>query len=326
MLRRVRARLDRDFGEGAVAVATAGRRGLPGAGPRAEPGAGQFCRERQGPQPLDRLSQAVGDLRAAALVAARRVRADGQHQAGRVRDGAGHASAGCRPRLTRWLMDLFTRCVLGLRVTPVSTKSVDARLGAVQEALGPPEVPEGWPPGGGLALSRGARDAGRGCGPGRKGRVSLGPPCCPTLSWSITGSIYLSEHVTSACARLGISVQPAPALHADRQVAGRARFFRTLGEGLLEGRCPGLQGAGRVQPGEVDCELDAFFYLGELEAIIREWVAVVYHRRPHDSLTDPRLPGLTMSPVQRFPDTGIAPGRAGSRSPATRTCGWSSCR
>src|SRR5260370_3597809 len=84
------------------------------------------------------------------------------------------------------------------------------------------------------------------------------------------------------------------------------RFFRTLGEGLLEA-LPGYKGPDVFSRGK-DCELDAFFYLGELEAIIREWVAVVYHRRPHDSLTDPRLPGLTMSPVQRF-GYGIA--RAG---------------
>lgn len=84
------------------------------------------------------------------------------------------------------------------------------------------------------------------------------------------------------------------------------RFFRTLGEGLLEA-LPGYKGPDVFSRGK-DCELDAFFYLGELEAIIREWVAVVYHRRPHGSLTDPRLPGLMMSPVQRF-GYGIA--RAG---------------
>lgn len=47
----------------------------------------------------------------------------------------------------------------------------------------------------------------------------------------------------------------------------------------------------------LDPESDAFFYLDELEAIIQEWVAVVYHYRPHDSLVDPHLPALRMSPA-----------------------------
>jgi hypothetical protein len=58
----------------------------------------------------------------------------------------------------------------------------------------------------------------------------------------------------------------------------------------------------------LDPESDAFFYLDELEAIIREWVAVVYHHRPHDSLVDPHLPGLRMSPAMMF-EHGMA--RAG---------------
>ena len=55
------------------------------------------------------------------------------------------------------------------------------------------------------------------------------------------------------------------------------RFFRTLGEGLLEA-LPGYKGPDVFSRGK-DCELDAFFYLGELEAIIREWVAVVFTDR-----------------------------------------------
>ncbi|WP_245699535.1 hypothetical protein [Streptomyces roseifaciens] len=50
------------------------------------------------------------------------------------------------------------------------------------------------------------------------------------------------------------------------------------------------------------------FFLDELEAIIREWVAVVYHCRPHSGLVDPGLPGLRMSPAQMF-EHGMA--RAG---------------
>ena len=88
-LRRVRARLDRDFGEGAVPAPQGGAayRALD----ELSWGRGSF---RGAPRAGARSPAAVGDLRAAALVTARRVRADGQHQAGRVRDGAGHAPLG----------------------------------------------------------------------------------------------------------------------------------------------------------------------------------------------------------------------------------------
>jgi Mu transposase, C-terminal len=84
------------------------------------------------------------------------------------------------------------------------------------------------------------------------------------------------------------------------------RFFRTIREDLLQA-LPGYKGPD-VHSRGLDPESEAFFYLDELEAIIREWVAVVYHHRPHDSLVDPHVPGLRMSPATMF-EHGIA--RAG---------------
>jgi hypothetical protein len=63
------------------------------------------------------------------------------------------------------------------------------------------------------------------------------------------------------------------------------RFFRTLREGLLEA-LPGYKGPDVFSRGK-DAEQDAFFYLGELEAIIREWVA-----------------SITGSPMTRSPTRG----------------------
>lgn len=40
------------------------------------------------------------------------------------------------------------------------------------------------------------------------------------------------------------------------------------------------------------------FFLDELEEIVREWIEVVYHCRPHAGLVDPCVPGLRMSPAQ----------------------------
>ncbi|MGH3949586.1 MAG: hypothetical protein ACRDSE_10725 [Pseudonocardiaceae bacterium] len=47
------------------------------------------------------------------------------------------------------------------------------------------------------------------------------------------GKIYVSEHLTSVCQRLGISIQPAR-LRTGRDKGPVERFFRTLREDLLQ--------------------------------------------------------------------------------------------
>jgi transposase InsO family protein len=296
-LRRVRARLDRDFGEGCVSA----------------PKGGAAYRA------LDELSRGLGSFSGSAK--ARRSIADRPAACyGRLRstrpgeyvllDSTRLDVFAMEPVTLRWVqaeltiaMDLFTRCIVGLRVTPVSTKSVDV-ASVLFEAVCPPEAPPEWPaeaawPYHGVPEAL-VVDAGRADGP-----RFTGPGLLPDTIVIDHGSIYVSEHVTSACARLGISIQPTrPYTPTDKSPV--ERFFRTLREGLLEA-LPGYKGPDVFSRGK-DAEHDAFFYLGELEAIIREWIAVVYHRRPHESLIDPRLPGLAMSPVQRY-GYGIA--RAG---------------
>ena len=119
------------------------------------------------------------------------------------------------------------------------------------------------------------------------------------------GKVYVSEHLTSVCRRMGISIQPAR-LRTGRDKGPVERYFRTLREGLLQA-LPGYKGPDIHSRGESP-EDDAFFFLDELEAIIREWTAMVYHRRPHASLVDPGVPGLRMSPAKMF-EHGMA--RAG---------------
>ena len=49
----------------------------------------------------------------------------------------------------------------------------------------------------------------------------------------------------------------------------------------------------------------AFFYLHELEMVIREWVALVYHRAAHGGLAVPEWPHLELSPNQMY-EIGVA--------------------
>ncbi|MEU0877496.1 Mu transposase C-terminal domain-containing protein [Lentzea sp. NPDC005914] len=119
------------------------------------------------------------------------------------------------------------------------------------------------------------------------------------------GKIYVSEHLTSVCRRMGISIQPAR-LRTGRDKGPVERFFRTLREDLLQA-LPGYKGPD-VHSRGLNPEGEAFFFLDELEAIIREWIATVYHHKPHSSLVDPHLPKLRMSPAMMF-EHGVA--RAG---------------
>ncbi len=111
------------------------------------------------------------------------------------------------PVTLRWVrceltiaMDLYSRCVTGLRLSPVSTKSVDAAL-VLFEALRPgsrQHTSGGLLPYAGLPEVVVAGD----------GTAGLAGVAAETLVVD-HGKIYLSDHLLSVCARLGISVQPA---------------------------------------------------------------------------------------------------------------------
>jgi transposase InsO family protein len=216
------------------------------------------------------------------------------------------------PVTLRWMqaeltvaMDWYTRCVCGIRITPVSTKSVDAAATLFQVSR-PCPAGKDWPkhavwPEHGMPRSV-LVDVDAVDGPLTG---AAGPAVMPETIVIDHGKIYVSEHLTSVCRRMGISIQPAR-LRTGRDKGPVERFFRTLREDLLQA-LPGYKGPD-VHSRGLDPESEAFFYLDELEAIIREWVGVVYHHRPHDSLVDPGVPGLRMSPAAMF-SHGIA--RAG---------------
>jgi transposase InsO family protein len=214
------------------------------------------------------------------------------------------------PVTCRWLgaqltvaQDLFTRCICGLRVTPVSTKAVDV-AGVLYQSMVPQPVPEGWPE--------------QACWPyhgvpqhlvfTEDGRLPGVPVCPPETLVVDHGKAFLSAHVISVCTQLGISIQPAQPNKPTVE-----RFFRTLREGLIQ-YLPAYKGPDIYSRGE-KVEDQAFFFLHELEDLIREWVALVYHRTPHDGLTVPEWPHLKLSPNEMY-EIGVA--RAGLlRIPAT---------
>ncbi|MFJ4513355.1 helix-turn-helix domain-containing protein [Streptomyces sp. NPDC088816] len=214
------------------------------------------------------------------------------------------------PMTLRWVqaelsvsMDWYTRCITGIRLTPVSTKAVDVSA-VLYQSFRPWPAGRDWPrhavwPEHGIPWTV-LVDVDATEGPGL-----ASPPLVPETLVVDHGKVYVSEHLTSVCRRMGISIQPAR-LRTGRDKGPVERFFRTLREDLLQA-LPGYKGPDIHSRGESP-EDDAFFFLDELESIIREWTAVVYHSRPHSGLGDPGLPGLRMSPAKMF-EHGMA--RAG---------------
>ena len=116
------------------------------------------------------------------------------------------------------------------------------------------------------------------------------------------GKIYLSDHTRGVCERLGISIQPAiPDKPTDKPAL--ERFFRTLRQSLLE-HLPGYKGPDVAARGR-NVEGEAFYYVTELEQIIREWVGRIYHHTGHAGLVDPLERSVALSPAEMF-DRGVA--------------------
>jgi len=119
------------------------------------------------------------------------------------------------------------------------------------------------------------------------------------------GKAFLSAHVIGVCTRLGVSIQPAqPKKPTDKPTC--ERFFKTLREGVIQ-HLPAYTGPDIYSRGE-HVEDAAFLFVHELEDIVREWIALVYHRSRQDGLAVPEWPRLKLSPNEMY-ETGVA--RAG---------------
>ena len=205
------------------------------------------------------------------------------------------------PVTLRWVnteltvaMDLYDRCITGLRLRPVAARSPD-----VASVLFQTVTPQTW----GWA-------AGSPEGPyaGLPDGIVLGDPggVLPDTIVVDHGKIYLSEHTRSVCERLGISIQPAiPDKPTDKPAL--ERFFRTLRQSLLE-HLPGYKGPDVYSRGD-RVEAEAFYYVAELEQLIREWVGRVYHHTAHAGLVDPLEARAALSPAEMFTRGVAAAGR-----------------
>ncbi|MGH3894801.1 MAG: Mu transposase C-terminal domain-containing protein, partial [Rhodococcus qingshengii] len=192
-------------------------------------------------------------------------------------------------------MDLYGRIVCGLRLAPISTRSIDVasvlyEVICPRSELDPKVLPYiGFPET--LLLPTSSE-------PGPHGGASI-PIECVVIDH---GRVYMSQHVRSALERFGISVQPVRLYHGSDK-GPLERWFRTLREGLLE-HLDGYKGPDVYSRG-ADAEAGAFYFVDELEQIIRNWIRTVYHRRPHRGLVLPAAPRLELSPDEMY-EIGIS--------------------
>lgn len=217
------------------------------------------------------------------------------------------------PVTLRWVpveltiaQDLFDRCILGLRLSPVSTRSEDV-ANVLYQCVAPREetrghgdgLVESWPFHGVPRNVLVGTEVPDGVSQQRVGGV---PACLPEAIVVDHGKVYLSAHVMSVCARLGITVQPAiPYKPTDKPTV--ERFFKTLRESLLQ-HLPAYKGPDVFNRGQ-DVEDQAFLYVAELEQILREWVGTIYHHTKHAGLCVPEVPGASFSPAEMF-EIGLA--------------------
>ena len=124
------------------------------------------------------------------------------------------------------------------------------------------------------------------------------------LRRSSTTTARFLRTVQSVCAKMEISLQPARP-HTPTDKSPLERWFRTLSQALLVA-LPGYKGSD-VHSRGLEAEDGAFYFLGELEAIIREWVQL-YHCVPRQGrrALGPEIPAWTWSPGHSCWNTGIA--------------------
>jgi transposase InsO family protein len=192
-------------------------------------------------------------------------------------------------------MDAYSRCITGVRLTP-TTKSLDVAM-TLYQTFRPNSAPAHWPAHA-VWPEHGVPRAVFPDVDGMTGHIGASNPAI-VPDWIVIdhGKQFKCQHINSVCQRMGISIQPARLRTAtDKGIL--ERFFLTLRLGLLQ-YLPGYKGPDVYSRG-VKPERDAFLYLDELEALIRQWIAEVYHHKRHDSLFDPHIEGRLMSPAEMY--------------------------
>uniref|UniRef100_UPI003D945E54 hypothetical protein n=1 Tax=Gordonia sp. B7-2 TaxID=3420932 RepID=UPI003D945E54 len=188
--------------------------------------------------------------------------------------------------------DLFTRAILGLLLTQVSTKAIDVASVLFEVCF--PQPIEG-------KIHPRATWHYHGV-PENLVFTELGdrwglPLAVPESLIIDNGRAFLSTHVLDVCHRKGINVMPAqPYKPTDKPTV--ERFFLTLRQELIM-RLPGYTGPDVHSRGKRP-EKQSFYFMHELELIIRNWICRYYHKNRHSGLIHPGFPTQKQSPNSMY--------------------------
>lgn len=213
------------------------------------------------------------------------------------------------PDTLRWLpiqltigYDVYTRSIVGWRLTPVSTQAVDAAL-LLYEIVSPKLMRPGWPqsarwPYIGVPETLVVELLGD---PGGNSDGFAGIPVVhPETVWVDHGKIFLSRAFRDACVRLGINLQLArPYTPTDK--AFIERIFRTIREDFVE-YLPGYKGPDLFSRGR-NPETEAFYFFDEIDEAFAEWVATYWQNRPHGGLKIDSIPKLELTPNEMYEES-----------------------
>lgn len=193
------------------------------------------------------------------------------------------------------LVDMGTRTICSGVLRPHGTKAVDAAL-LLARAVVPEPMRPGWPEALRMRASRlphldlTAVDA-------RLAEAAAKPVIVPETIVCDRGTVYLSETFLGACARLGISVQPAhPYTPTDKPVVERT--FSSINT-LFCQYVAGYTGRDVTRRGR-DVDAQAVWSIGELQDLFDQWVLAGWQPRPHDGLRHPDLARTALSPNEMY--------------------------
>lgn len=134
------------------------------------------------------------------------------------------------------------------------------------------------------------------------------PGVAPTALRSDHGSIFVGEHFRALLNHFGIELRlsrgkkPTDNPHSERKMEDLERAYQQV---------PGYKGRSIHQRGRfIGIVADEpLLTADELERHFRRWVALDYHRMPHDGLTLPGAPGIRLTPLEMHDALADATGR-----------------
>lgn len=198
-----------------------------------------------------------------------------------------------RPELTL-AVDLATRTLLAGVFSP-SAKAVDASA-LLARLIVPEPMRPAWPQM--VHASRSRLPYERLVAIDERFAASASrPPIVPESITCDRGRIYLSAAFESACASLGISLQPArPYTPTDKPVIERTfDSIRTL----FSQHVVGYVGSNVTERGN-DLDQQPLFTMNQLQALFDEWAVTCWQNRPHDGLGATWADGKPLTPNDMY--------------------------